>query len=307
MQPRVCLFAAYLCTAALLAAQSTGGASQSTGSPSQSTGGASQSTGSSSQSAGGSSQSTGGSSQSTSTSSTSSSTDKGLHIYVRRLSVGATLSVAGLNLVGGSTSNTTTTVNSATSVATSNSTSGASSRIGYGVTVQAAITEHFAVAVGGFLRRAGYIESNSQTTTVTTFINAVPQTTTTTTSTRVDVRARLVDVPVTVRWYGKGRHTPGKRWFVEGGGAWRDVENLKSSLSAIDASGNNTCCTFKTVQAAHKQARGIVAGAGAQFIDPFGIRVIPEVRYIRWLTPIFNDLTTRTQRNQVEADLTLSF
>jgi hypothetical protein len=295
MQPRVCLFAAYLCTAALLAAQSTGGASQSTGSSSQSTGSSPQSTGSSSQST------------STSSSSTSSSADKGLHTYVRRLSVGATLSVVGLSLVKGSSSTTTTTVNSATTTETDLSTSGASSRIGYGLTVQAAITEHFAVAVGGFLRRAGYIESNSQTTTVTTFINGVAQTTTTTTSTRVDVRARLVDVPVTVRWYGKGRHTAGKRWFVEGGGAWRDVENLKSSLSAIDASGNNTCCTFNTVQAAHKQARGVVAGAGAQFIDPFGIRVIPEVRYIRWLTPIFDDPTTRTQRNQVEAELTLSF
>jgi hypothetical protein len=209
--------------------------------------------------------------------------------------------------VEGSTTNTTTNVNAATTVATQVGTSGASSRIGYGLTAQAAITEHFAVAVGGFLRRAGYIENNSGSTTVTTFINGVAQTTTTTTSTRVDVRARLVDVPVTVRWYGKGRHTPGKRWFVEGGGAWRDVENIKSSLSAIDASGNNTCCTFNTVEPAHKQARGAVVGAGAQFIDPFGIRVIPEVRYIRWLTPIFDDPTTRTQRNQVEAELTLSF
>lgn len=210
-------------------------------------------------------------------------------------------------MVGGSSSSNTTNVNAATTVETDLSTSGASSRIGYGLTAQVAITEHFAVAVGGFLRRMGYIESNSQTTTVTTFINAVPQTTTTTTSTRVDVRALAIDVPVTVRWYGKPRHTPGGRWFVEGGGAWRDVENIRSSLSATDASGTNTCCTFNTVQPAHRQARGLVAGVGAQFIDPFGIRVIPEVRYIRWVSPIFDDPTTRTQRNQVEAELTLSF
>lgn len=260
----------------------------------QSTAGPAQTTGSSS-------------SQSTSTSSSSSSSDKGLHVYVRRISAGATLSVLALTPVTGKTSDTTTNVNAATTLETNISSTGASSRIGYGVTVQAAITEHFAIAVGGFLRRLGYIESNTQTTTVTTFINGVPQTTTTSTSTRADVRARVVDVPLTVRWYGKGRHTPGPRWFIEGGGALRDVENIRSSLSSTDTSGNMTCCSAGTVQPAHRQTRGIVAGVGAQFIDPFGIRVIPEVRYIRWLTPVFDDVTTHTQRNQVEAEITLSF
>lgn len=283
MQPRLCLFGAYVCTAALLAAQSTGGNPQSTAGSSQSTGSSSQSTG------------------------TSSSTDKGQRVYVRRLGIGATLSVLGLSPVKGSSSNTTTNVNAATTVQTNLSSSGASSRIGYGLTAQAAITEHFAVAVGGFLRRLGYIESNAQTTNVTTFINGVAQTTTTSTSTRVDVRARVVDVPITLRWYGKGRHERGGRWFVEGGGAWRDVANIRSSLSAIDVSGNASCCTAGAVQPAHHQARGFVAGVGAQFIDPFGIRVIPEVRYIRWVSPIFEDSTTHTQRNQVEAELTLSF
>ena len=163
------------------------------------------------------------------------------------------------------------------------------------------------MAVGGFLRRMGYIESNTQTTTVTTFINGVAQTTTTSTSTRVDVRARVIDVPIMLRWYGKGRHTPGARWFIEGGGAWRDVENIRSSLGSTDTTGASTCCTVSHIQPAHKNARGFGAGVGAQFIDPFGIRVVPEVRYIRWTTPIFNDATTRTQKNQVEAELTLSF
>ena len=279
MRPRFCLFAAYLGVAAVLAAQGTGGSSQSTG----------------------------GSPQSTSSSSTSSSSDKGLHTYVRRLSAGATLSVLGLTALRGSTSDVTTNVNAATTLETNISSTAASSRIGYGVTVQAAITEHFAVAVGGFLRRLGYIESNTQTTNVTTFINSVAQTTTTSTSTRVDVRARVVDVPLTLRWYGKSRHTPGPRWFVEGGGALRYVENIQSSLSAVDVAGNSTCCTLGTVQPAHRQARGAVAGFGAQFIDPFGIRVIPEVRYIRWFSTTVDDPTTRTQRNQVEAEITLSF
>ena len=290
MHRKSCFFAAYLCSAALLAAQSTG-APQSTG------GAAPQSTGSSSQSTSSSSQSTG----------TSSSTDKPHASFVRRISVGATLSVSGLSLLGGGTSSSTTTVNAATTVATDITTSGASSRIGYGLTAQAAITDHFALAVGGYLRRMGYTSSTQLTTTVTTFINGAQQTTTTITSTNNDVRTRLIDVPAMLRYYGKGRHIPGPRWFLEGGGAYRDVENIRSSQYTVDNSGNITCCTSNVVQAPHKNAKGLVVGAGAQFIDPFGIRVIPEVRYVRWLGPIFDDATTHTKRNEVEATLTLSF
>jgi hypothetical protein len=209
--------------------------------------------------------------------------------------------------VGGGSTTTTANPNAATMLENDISSSGASSRIGYGITVQAAITEHFAVAVGGYLRRMGYTESNTLTTNVTTFVNGVAQTNTTTSSTGVDARARILDVPFMLRYYGKDRHTAGARWFVEGGGAWRDAQNVRSSMSATDTSGNFTCCTNNTVQPAHRTSRGFLGGAGAQFIDPFGIRVIPEVRYIRWVTPIFDDSTTHTQRNQVEANLTLSF
>jgi len=293
MQPKACLFAAYVCSAALLAAQSTG---------------APQSTGGSSQTTGGSSQSTAGSSQSSSSSSgTSSSTDKGTDIYVRRISAGATLSVVGLSLIGGGSTTTTANPNAATMLTTDMSSTGASSRIGYGLTVQAAITEHFAIAVGGYLRRMGYTSSSNLTTNVTTFVNGVAQTNTTTSSTGDDVRARVIDIPFMLRYYGKDRHTAGARWFIEGGGAWRDALSVRSSSSATDTSGNFTCCTDNTVQPAHRSSRGFLGGAGAQFIDPFGIRVIPEVRYIRWMSPIFSDSTTHTQRNQVEANLTLSF
>ncbi|HLG95624.1 MAG TPA: hypothetical protein VKX49_04865 [Bryobacteraceae bacterium] len=287
MRPRICFLAVYVCSAAIAAAQATGGSSQSTSGSAQSTSGSSQS--------------------SSSSSSSSSSADRNRKTYVRRIGIGATLSVTGLELLSGGSSSTTATPNAATSVTTDTSTSAASSRIGYGLTAQAAITEHFALAVGGYLRRMGYTSGTTVTTNLTTFINGAQQTTTTITSTHDDVRTRLIDIPVMIRYYQKGRHTPGARWFAEGGGAYRDVENIRSSRYAVDNSGTITCCTNNVVQPAHKTSRGFAAGFGAQFIDPFGIRVVPEVRYIRWVTPIFSDATTHMQRNQVEVDLTLSF
>lgn len=242
-----------------------------------------------------------------SASSSSSSSDKGQGTFVRRFSIGATLSVLGLSPLSGSSTAATPISNATTTVITSASTTPASSRIGYGLTAQVAITDHFAVAVGGYLRRLAYSSSSSVTTNATTFINGTSTTTTTTTSTNTRVDARLLDVPFALRYYGRGRHTPGPRWFVEGGGAWRDTPRLSSSRSTTDNSGALSCCTTNVVQPAHRRSRGFLGGAGAQFIDPFGIRVVPEIRYTRWISPIFDDPTTRTQRNQVEAALSLSF
>jgi len=35
--------------------------------------------------------------------------------------------------------------------------------------------------------------------------------------------------------------------------------------------------------------------------------VAPEVRYTRWVNPIFQNQSTTTERNQVEADISLTF
>jgi hypothetical protein len=42
-------------------------------------------------------------------------------------------------------------------------------------------------------------------------------------------------------------------------------------------------------------------------VDEFGIHLVPEVRYTRWTMPIFHDQSTSSQRNQVEADISLTF
>lgn len=238
---------------------------------------------------------------STSTSSSTDTLNKGN--FVRRFSAGITLSVLGFSLITGGSN----TVNTSSSVTTNYSSKSSSARIGYGVTGQVAVTDHFAISAGVFLRKIGY----QLTTTVNTTTNVLEGGTviavTQTTSTHEDTRARLLDFPVVVRYYRKGRHTPGSRWFVEGGGAFRDVRNIRTGVDSTDISGVVSCCTSVPAQPAHKTAKGFLAGAGLQFIDPFGIRVIPEFRYTRWMDDTFSAFTTHTQRNQIEGSLTLSF
>ena len=238
-----------------------------------------------------------------SSSTSTSSSDKSTANFIRRFSVGATLSVLGLTTVSGGSQ----TVATTSSVSDTYNTSDASSRIGYGLTFQAGVTDHFAIAAGVYLRKIGYQFTNTINTTTNVVEGGTVVPTVTTTSTHEDTRGHLIDVPLMLRYFGKSRHTPGPRWFVEAGAAWRDATHFRSSMDSTDASSVTTCCTFPATVVSHRNAVGYVVGAGLQFIDPFGIRVVPEVRYTRWMDQVFNNLSTHTQANQVEANITLSF
>ena len=241
--------------------------------------------------------------QTSSSTSSSSAPDKSNTSYVRRFSGGITLSVLGFSSISGGTN----TVNVSSSVTNTYMTSNASSRIGYGVTGQVTVTDHFAVTVGGFYRKIGYQLTNSIATTTNVLQGTTVIPTTVTTSTHEDTRTHAYDFPVLLRYYGKGRHAPGPRWFLEGGAAYRDVTHIRSSEDSTDASAVNTCCTFVPPVPQHKTGAGLVVGAGLQLIDPVGIRVIPEVRYTRWQNEVFDAFSTHTQKNQLEASITLSF
>ena len=94
---------------------------------------------------------------------------------------------------------------------------------------------------------------------------------------------------------------------MEGGGALRRISNIKSSIDTTVDSGTRSCCVTIPITPARRSIHGFVGGLGAQFIDPFGIRVIPEVRYTRWQGKILDNLSTGVQVNQVEAMVTISF
>jgi hypothetical protein len=233
--------------------------------------------------------------------SSSSSSDSGKTNYVRRISAGLSLGVLVLPLIKNTTS--TTTPNATT---TNNySTTGALQRIGFGGTVNAAILDRFAVNVSATYRRIGYQMTTG--TTVTTTSTSTNTITYTTTSLHEDTRASALEVPVTLRWYSISRRKKGPRFFAEGGMAIRDLINARTSTDTTDASGTQSCCIATAARPAHRIARGYVAGVGVQVIDPIGVRVIPEVRYTRWANDTFNTFSTHTQRNELEAVISLTF
>ncbi|HSB17753.1 MAG TPA: hypothetical protein VLE22_25115 [Bryobacteraceae bacterium] len=222
--------------------------------------------------------------------------------YVRRLSLGATLSVLGLRLVP---DRTTSVVTSSPAFDAIYTTTGASKRVGYGLNLQAAVTDRFAVNASLFLRKAGY-KMNSDIIEGTDDPNTSADERTLTVRNE-DTRVKFYDLPVLVRYYGKDRHQRGPRWFVEGGGVLRRVSNIRTSIDTTIGTGDKQCCDTTPRTPERRTLRGFVAGAGVQLIDPVGIRVVPEVRYTRWAGHTFNAFSTITERNQIEGMISLTF
>lgn len=231
-------------------------------------------------------------------SSSSTASDAPRAGYVRRFSVGATLGVLGLPALPGNTTN-----SISGSIANSWTTTNASQRIGYGLTGQIAITDHIAVAASAIYRKVGFRLDTSTSTITTT--NGVS--TTTTTGVHEDTHANTFQIPVTVRYFFKSRFTKPPNFFAEGGAALMKAGNVRTSLATIDSKGASACCTAGTPDVANRTVRGFVGGLGLLLVDPVGIRVVPEVRYTRWQNDMFSNHSAVSQRNQVEAVISLSW
>ena len=219
--------------------------------------------------------------------------------YVRRFSLGAGLSVMVFDTLNNGTLSRSvisppTVGNYATTVQRY--------RVGYGGIGQVLITNRFAATVGFFMRRVAYTRQGEVFSGVDSPLTAADERRFATVF--EDTRARFYDIPVTVRFFGKDREKAGGRWFVEAGGVMRKVSNVKSSVVTVLGTEEPTCCK-PTVPS--QNVRGVVAGFGGQLIDQFGIRVMPSVRFTRWLGESFNSFSTISKRNQIEAIITIGF
>ena len=144
-----------------------------------------------------------------------------------------------------------------------------------GVAIQVTVTNRFALAINGIVRQAGFVVSSN----VIAGTDLPPHRRTTGSITSPPrTPAYYMDLPVLVRFTARAIERRSKRWFVEAGGTVRHVWNVKTSITTETVDGV-TCCD-NTPTRPHKQnALGATAGAGMHFVDDYGIRIIPEVRY----------------------------
>jgi len=176
---------------------------------------------------------------------------------------------------------------------------------GGGIATQVTITKRFAIAADLLLRKTNYQTTDTQylgvddpSTTVdertkTTFVKAT--------------QADLTDLPVLVRYYNKDHNKPGRRRFYEAGVAIRRVHSIHSFGETTADDGTVTCCDETAAVPSKTWLTGFVAGVGYQFIDEFKIRFVPELRYTHWMGRTFDTLSARSQTDQLELTVSITF
>jgi hypothetical protein len=108
-----------------------------------------------------------------------------------------------------------------------------------------------------------------------------------------------------LRRYTKDHEAPGHRAFFGGGFNFRDARKIRTERETT--LGATTTPDNKPIVPTRSLSRGITGSVGAQFVDDFGVKLVPEFRYTRWLQPTFDDRSTQSRRNQFEAIVSITF
>jgi hypothetical protein len=213
---------------------------------------------------------------------------------LKRFSLGGRVSILAINLMNNELASSST---SEPPVKTTLTSASVSNQLGGGATLQFAVHDRLALSVDFLYRRAGYkagfdrvegVDDPETEEDERIFTSSFEQT-----------RADYWDVPVLLRIYDSGRRKQGARAFVNGGVAIRFVKNLRTfrefTLPDGSIGGDET-----PADPANTTLKGVVFGAGWQFGSKVGLKVMPEVRYTRWLGHTFDTPPTRSKRHQVE-------
>ena len=211
---------------------------------------------------------------------------------IRRLSVGFRVAGYPFNPLHNVTDNFTTTgtVPATYTITTSND----YMKIGFGPSLEFAVTRRFTLVGEVFYHRLNY----TQTTQVTqgTLSEGITENT----------RGNFWDIPGLIRFRGLREEGLLSHMYFDGGGAFRDAAQIKSNFVINNPNGTTTYSSTP-IRPSEKILGGAVVGAGLRFVDDFGIKMEPELRYTRWFGRTFDSESTRSSPNQIEVDIGFTF
>jgi hypothetical protein len=182
--------------------------------------------------------------------------------------------------------------------------SSTSPKWGPGIMAEYRLTDHLALAGEAHFHHVDYQMTGQIYTgynSSTTGGDNRPVTDTTTYS-----QANFYEYPLLLRYYGFWSHGWKRRIFFTGGVELRHVGKIRTGNDFTYPSGltdyNENPATPNKVN-----DLGVVGGLGARLVDEFHIRIVPEMRFIRWQAPTLEGPAYASVVNQLEAGLSLSF
>ncbi len=230
-----------------------------------------------------------------SSSSSSSVQEEEQRSFLRRFSVGVRATILATDIQNPGT--TQSSPNSLTSVA--QTLTPKTSRIGGGVTVEYDATPRILVNVDLLYRYFGYEDITSTSVT-----NADGETQLTVVEDSTG--GRYWDLPIMVRYGSRPSRTASARLLAGGGVVFRRVSNLKSSSLTTKSDGTQVADHTPPVPF-NRTTYGVMASVGFRVKDDFGIKLTPELRYIRWLNDLFNSWPGQQRRNELQIVIGLTF
>ena len=218
----------------------------------------------------------------------------GTEPYWNRFSVGARVSILFNDLMNSETLSSST---STPVVSRTNATTSTSNQLGAGATFEFALLDRLSLALDILYRKAGYksvleiVEGSENVTVTQTFERT---------------RATYWDVPLVLRIYDAPRQEKRSRAFLDVGVAYRRLSNIRT-FSEFLLPDNTSAQSQTPVTPRHSTLPGVVLGGGFQLVGASAVKVVPQIRFTRWLGSTFDAPPTQSRRNQFELLFGIAF
>jgi hypothetical protein len=167
-------------------------------------------------------------------------------------------------------------------------------KIAFGPTVEVRVFRDFSLCGEFLYHRLDYTQTAQ--ITVDGNVTAIVQQT----------RATMWDAPMMIRWRGLAETGFLSHLYFAGGGAIRNVSHINSNTQTTPPGGTTTTSNAPATPSA-RNLPGLVAGVGLRFVDDFGIKLSPELRYTHWLGATFSSDSTQSRRDELVVGIALTF
>lgn len=221
------------------------------------------------------------------------------HSFLRRFSPGLRISAMGLDLL-----ETKKTTLSYTALEYDYSPESKSARVGGGPALEFRATRKMSFSADLLYHRFGY----KTTTEIYTGVKDTNASTDNRKKTTIleKTRAGFWDVPILVRYSVFNPRNERKKAFVGGGFVLRRVKGIHTATETTNPD-STTCCTETPATPSHRSVGGVIARAGWRLVDDFGVKVIPEIRYTRWLADTFAGPTAPARKGELQILVGITF
>jgi hypothetical protein len=172
-------------------------------------------------------------------------------------------------------------------------------RLGGGLTLEYAASQRLLVSADVLYR---YFAYTAETDTGTTLADGTSQG-----STVIEyTHARYYDLPILARFTTRPARTAAAQALVGAGVSFRRASNIRTTTNTT-SSDSSASVSYTPRTPLNRTAYGVMASLGFRVKDDFGIKVTPEVRYIRWLSPLFSGWPAEQRRNELQVVIGITF